>query len=425
MKVRLFFRLITVALALLLLSGVVLDGPADAAGKSLRKVPKGRSFYDAPDPLPAGKHGDVIWAQEITTSVPGARAWKVLYRSTDIHNTAVPVSGMVIAPRGKAPAGGRPIVSYAHGTAGIAPRCAITQVDNPAKDATFYSFADSPDPIDAGVPGLTRMIAMGYVVVATDYQGLGTRGFHQYLVGPTAARNVLDAIIAARQIPQTGAGKQAVIFGWSQGGQAAIWAGQIADYIEPSTRVLGTAALAPVNALEQSAIEARILASGKKLTTMMGAETTMAQYAMTMTFPELKLSDVMTPLGLDYVREAAKHQCNKQMGQSLDYIQAWKGSTTRPDPQNQDAWLKRTEQVALGMVPVLVPVAVYQGDDDPIIFPEATDAYVKKACAKGATVSYTRYGGTDHLRVPGRAQDDLLEWIADRFAGKSAPSSCK
>ncbi|MBM4327898.1 MAG: hypothetical protein FJ118_12130 [Deltaproteobacteria bacterium] len=393
--------------------------------KAAPRPPEGKTVYDAPDPLPPGKRGDLIWATEIKTDVPGARAWKVLYRSTDIHDVAVPVTGMVIAPIGKAPANGRPVVSYAHGTTGIARNCAPSMVDNPAKDATFYFFPDSPDQMDSGVPGLTQMIAAGYVVAATDYSGLGAPGFHQYLVGPTAARNTLDIIVAAQQIPQAGAGKQAVVFGWSEGGQAAVWAGQIADYVAGSVQILGVAALAPVNALEQSKIQNQMIAQGKKLPLQTTVETIMAQYAAIVAFPELKLSDVLTPLGIGFVKESAKCQCSHQMGQSLAYMQAWKGTATRPDPQNQEAWLKRIEQMALGNVPAQVPIAVYQGDDDPTIFPAATEAYVKKACASGATISYSHYADTDHIRVPARARADFLNWFADRFAGKPAPSSCK
>jgi len=399
--------------------------PAVADDKKAPEVPKGKSVYDAPDPLPPGKHGDLIWATEIKTEIPGARAWKVLYRSTDIHDVAVPVSGMVIAPGGKAPANGRPVVSWAHGTTGIARNCAPSMVDNPAKDASFYFFPDSPDQMDSGIPGLTQMIAAGYVVAATDYSGMGAPGIHQYLIGPTAARNVLDGAVAAQQIPQAGAGKQAVVFGWSEGGQAAVWAGQIADYVADSTKIMGAAALAPVNALEQSKIENQMLAEGKKLPLQTTVETIMAQYASTVAFQELKLSDVLTPFGIDFMKESAKCQCSYHMGQALAYMQAWKGNATRPDPQNQEAWLKRIEQMALGNVPAQVPIAIYQGDDDPTIFPAATEAYVKKACASGATISYSHYADTDHLRVPGRAQADFLNWFADRFAGKPAPSSCK
>ena len=398
---------------------------AMAAEKSVVEVPKGKTVYDAPDPLPPGKHGDLIWFTEIKTEIPGACAWKVLYRSTDIHNVEIPVSGMVIAPTGVPPSTGRPVVTYGHGTAGLARNCAPSNVDNPAKDASFYFFPNNSDPIDAGIPGLTQMIASGYVVAATDYIGLGGPGFHQYLIGPTAARNVMDAAVAAQQIPQAGAGKQAIVIGWSQGGQAAVWAAQLSDYVEDSTKILGVAALAPVNAAEQLRIEKEIVAFGKKLPPMTDTETIMALYASALTFPDLQLSDVFTPFGLEFVKESAQCQCSKHMSQSLTYMQSWKGPVTRSDPQNQEAWMKRTEQMALGNVPAKVPIVIYQGDDDPTIFPAATKAYVKKACASGATISYIHYADTDHVRVPARAQGDFLNWIADRFAGKPEQSSCK
>ena len=231
--------------------------------------------------------------------------------------------------------------------------------------------------------------------------------------------------MASQQIPQAGAGKKALVYGWSEGGQAAVWAGQIADYVADSAKILGVAALAPVNALEQSKIQNQMIAAGKKLPLQTTVETIMAQYASTVAFPELKLSDVLTPFGIDFMEESAKCQCSHHMGQALAYMQAWKGTATRSDPQNQEAWLKRIEQMALSNVPSQAPIAVYQGDDDPTIFPAATEAYVKKACASGTTITYNHYADTDHLRVPGRAQADFLNWIAERFSGKPAPSSCK
>lgn len=74
--------------------------------------------------------------------------------------------------------------------------------------------------------------------------------------------------------------------------------------------------------------------------------------------------------------------------------------------------------MALGNIPSAVPIAVYQGDDDPTIFPAATEAYIKVAKASGTTIIYQHYPGVDHLRVPGAAQADFMRWIADRFAGK-------
>jgi pimeloyl-ACP methyl ester carboxylesterase len=354
---------------------LVIPALASAAGKSLPSPPKGRSVYDAPAPLPPGKHGDLIWAVELNTQVRDARAWKVLYRSTDL-------------------------------------------------DAVMYFSPGSGDLMDSGVPALSRMIAAGYVVVATDYIGLGGPGAHPYLIGPTLARNTLDASVAARQIPAASAGRKTVILGWSEGGQAAVWAAQIAGYVEGSVELLGAAALAPVNSAEQVKIERAVVASGRKLSTMTGAETVMALFATASTFPELRISDVLTPFGVDFVTASAAVQCSKHMGQALDYQQALNGPAVRSDPQDEQAWAKRTLQMALGTPPSKVPVAVYQGDADPTVFPAASEAYVKQACASGTVALYTHYARTDHVQVPLRAADDCLAWIADRFAGRPAPTSC-
>lgn len=416
-------RSVTSALACTLLVAL-LPTPAGAGGKDAPRVPRGRSIYDAPSPLPPGRHGDLIWAAELNTQVPGARAWKVLYRSTDLHGNEVPVSGVVVAPIGKAPPGGRPVVTFAHGTTGLARACAPSSVADPAKDAVMFFEPRSGDTMDSGIPALTRMIAAGYVVAATDFSGLGAPGFHQYLIGPTAARNTLDAALAAAQLPEAGAGRRVVLLGWSEGGQAAVWAAQLADYTAGRAEVLGAAALAPVNTAEQIRIERAMVAAGKRLPSMTGAETAMALYASAMTFPELRLSDVFTPFGVSFMTEAARNQCSKHMGQALDYQQARNGPVIRSDPQNEEAWARRTVEMALGNPPSKVPVAVFQGDDDPTIFPAASEAYVKQACASGTVAFYAHYPKTDHVHVPFRAADDYLEWIAGRFAGKPAPSSC-
>lgn len=48
----------------------------------------------------------------------------------------------------------------------------------------------------ANVPAMNEAIEAGWVIVATDYPGLGTSGGHAYLVGEDAARAVLDSVRA-------------------------------------------------------------------------------------------------------------------------------------------------------------------------------------------------------------------------------------
>ncbi len=208
--------------------------------------PAGKAFYDPPARLPAGRAGTVIWARPIEAP-KGARAWKVLYKSTVVGGRVVPVSGLVIAPAGRAPRRGRPVVAWAHGTLGGARSCAPSIPGNPARDLSDYYTYTSAYSIDVGVPALTRMLRAGYVVTATDYQGLGTPGVHQYTVGPTEAANVLDSVTAARGLGSAvGAGTKIVLLGWSQGGGAAIFAGQTAAAAtQKGLSVRGIAALAP------------------------------------------------------------------------------------------------------------------------------------------------------------------------------------
>lgn len=169
------------ALALGLLLGWALATPARA-----------QSFYDASRAELAGEPGTIIRSQPIMGAPRGASAFRVLYRSRGLHDEPIAVSGVIIVPRGRAPAGGRPVVAWAHPTTGIARKCA------PSLRADFFR----------RIPGLGKMLERGYVVAATDYPGLGTAGPHPYMVGVSEGRAVLDAVRAARRLRVAAAGKR-------------------------------------------------------------------------------------------------------------------------------------------------------------------------------------------------------------------------
>src|SRR5262249_18009538 len=155
-------------------------------------------------PLPAAKPGSLIWSTPFK-AIPGAQAWKVLYHSRAVDGSDVAVSGVVVAPTGPAPAGGRPVISWAHGTPGIADQCAPSRTGD----------------MGSRLPSIGKLISQGYVVVATDYEGLGTPGTHPYLVGESEARGALDIARAAHQIRETAANDTTFVWGQSQGGQGA------------------------------------------------------------------------------------------------------------------------------------------------------------------------------------------------------------
>ena len=82
----------------------------------------------------------------------------------------------------------------------------------------------------------------------TDYEGLGTPGPHPYLIGSSEGRSTLDMVRAARKL-NPDIGKQLVIAGHSQGGQAALFAASLVKKWTPELKLNGTVAFAPVSHL--------------------------------------------------------------------------------------------------------------------------------------------------------------------------------
>src|SRR4029450_3380385 len=96
---------------------------------------------------------------------------------------------------------------------------------------------------------LPNTITLGYIVVATDYPGLGTDGIHPYLIGESEARSVLDSVRPARELPNTGASNRFAVWGHSQGGHAALYTGEVAARYAPELKLVGVAAAAPATYL--------------------------------------------------------------------------------------------------------------------------------------------------------------------------------
>src|SRR5438034_10288276 len=118
------------------IAACALAAPPAAAATT---APAGPAFYTPPKRLLAGSHGSVIWARAIRSPLAAAgKAYLVLYRSRSLGGKPIAVSGVVETPRRRPPARGWPVVSWAHGTTGIADACA------PSRAPAFSSYV-SPD----------------------------------------------------------------------------------------------------------------------------------------------------------------------------------------------------------------------------------------------------------------------------------------
>ena len=205
-------------------------------------------FYEVPDPLPDGEHGDLLRYQEVGSDDVGT-TYRIMYLSESVAGKPIAVTGTAIVPKAAAPADGRRLFTIAHGTTGIADECA------PSKEAA------------GGELALAAPLAkQGYLMAETDYEGLGTPGRHPYLVGVSEGRGVIDAILAAKQLPDAEGGDQLAIAGYSQGGHGALWANEVAKDWAPDLDVVGTFAGAPATEIDLilSAAPARRSSAGSR-----------------------------------------------------------------------------------------------------------------------------------------------------------------
>jgi pimeloyl-ACP methyl ester carboxylesterase len=380
-------------------------GAASTAPTTALQAPAGDAFYQPPNPLPPGTPGDVIWASTVTAP-EGTRAWRILYRSTTVKGDPIAVSALLFAPATRGDTSTpTPILAYAHGTTGLADRCAPSR-----------TYVDNPSSGEAS--GITRDLLTKYVVVATDYEGLGTPGVHPYVVGLSEGRDVLDSIRAAQRFSDAhhlgaSARSKSVVWGHSQGGGAALLTAELAATYAPDADLVGAVAGAPAS-------ELKLLGTALRTSPFFGY-IFMAAAGFHAAYPELDESRVFTPEGIAAV-EKAGDSC------SGDIVAEYRGKDPnlylKADPGTTEPFASILEQNSPGVRATKVPIFLYQGEADEQIPVVASKLVLDRYCKNGTTAYRTTYPGATHTSVIPMALGAIESYIADRLAGKPAPSSC-
>ncbi|MEU9871640.1 lipase family protein [Actinomadura sp. NPDC048021] len=379
------------------------SAPASAA-PATEPGPAGDAFYTPPSPLPSGSPGDVIRARPAKAGPPAARslanAWQVMYLSTGALGKPVAVTGIVLVPK-KADPAKAPIVGFGPGTSGPAFRCAPSRfIDQGA----FYEQA-----------ALNEMLGKGYAVAVTDYEGYHENPATTYVVD-SMGYSVIDAVRAAQRLPESGLAKDArVAFrGYSQGGAAAMWAGQKQPEYAPELKLAGVVGGGVPSDLAAVGLplEGRD-PFGFLLYSMVG---------MDHAYPELDLASYLNDAGRAMVDGLEGGACTLEL--LLDY----KGKTI-PDyfttsPFATEAWLDRVAENQLGGEPVKVPVFQYHSVSDEIVAYGQAKQLRDDYCKLGVPVTWKTWDGVSHITLVYRGNDDAMAFLADRFAGKPAASNC-
>jgi pimeloyl-ACP methyl ester carboxylesterase len=377
------------------------DGPADAprialptTAAPLTVPPNAQGSVTGPV---AAEPGTLLASRRIEGLRAEGDGWRVLYTSRDRRGEPIVVSGSVYRPTGDPPAGGWPLVSWAHPTFGVADSCAPSR--------------------NAEIPGaaVEAMLRAGYAVAATDYEGLGMAGEpHPYLDGVSAAHTVLDAARVARALPEVDATGPVGVVGYSQGGNAAVIASQVAASYAPDLDVRGVVATAPPDAwwLAGTLDDRRLVQFAL-----------FAIAGLTATDPTLDPRTLLTTAGVDLVDAVASDDaafCPDPNGpierRGLDaFVRAGFGDDA--------AWFDALSIAAPLPLPPSVPLLVVHGRGDRVIPVARARAIVEELCRASGSDAGEAGSSTVELReVPGdhdagADMDGPLTWLEDRLAG--------
>ncbi len=369
------------------------------------------AFYTPPDPLPAGAPGALIRTEKVD-DVPGvpanATVWRILFHSLSIYGQDIAESGYVVVPGTAPPPGGFPILSWAHGTTGFAGICAPSLFTSQGSVGPYL------------VPGLRDYLDAGFVVGATDYEGLGTPGIHPYLLGDSEGRGVLDAARAARRLPGVHTSSTVMIYGHSQGGQAALFAGELAPTYAPDLHIAGVVAAAPATGLST------ILGV---VTTSVGQGilefTIPVAYTWAKTYHDLPLSDLFTPAGASVAASVVPQGCLSALISAIGSRHLTAASIFQPGAATNPVVVAHAKMNDPGRTKTGAPMLVVQGTADSTVPRALTDEYVTTmACPIGDTVDYLHVTGATHGTVVNVSVPTIVAWMTARLRGSTAPSTC-
>lgn len=347
------------------------------------------AFYDTPV-SGTGAPGTVVRQEALHGHPLDAEALRILYRTTDLNGVPQLASGVVITPKGAAPAAGRTVLAWGHPTTGAAADCAPSRGFDPFLD----------------IEGVRMLLDRGYTVVATDYVGMGVAGPDSYLVGDTAAHSVLDAVRAARTIEEAQAGASVILWGHSQGGQAVLFAAERAAEYAPELDIEAVAVAAPAAELKALMEDHLDDVSGATI-----GSYAFQSYAEVYRDRGADLDTILTP-GARNILAEMNALCLLSDLKELHRIAApVVGDFFLADPTQTEPWATLLQENSAGALTFDAPLFVAQGLKDQLVLPDTTKQFADAQRDQGMDVTYHPIAIADHGTVAYLALLALERWL--------------
>jgi predicted esterase/Ca2+-binding EF-hand superfamily protein len=327
-----------------------------------------------------------------------AQAYRILYAGLGYSGGPRDVTGTVLVPDAPVPAGGWPIVGYAHGTTGLGEGSAPSRVGFTRLEREHVE----------------RWLAAGNVVAVTDYEGLSTPGPHPYLNGEAVADDVVDAVRAARQLGAPTSGGW-VVAGFSQGGHAALFVGLMATRYAPELDFRGTVALAPL--AHMPLLIGVATADGSRQVSIL---TSYLLAGLPTSHPDFDPRGLLSDEGNRLVDLAATAPL-------VDVLRAGRGLTNdrvgTTNLQDREGVYALLDTCRVPVVRFDRPVFVGAGDADEVVPIEVVVRFVDDLRAAGSDVEFVCHEGANHGGVLTADIDAVTSWAAGLLAAPVPASS--
>jgi hypothetical protein len=354
-----------------------------------------------------------------------ATGTRIMYRSTDARGNPNAVTGTYFEPYNAWPgAGPRPLIVYGPGTQGQGDQCAPSRLFNQGIHwSPWLDLAFNYEELF-----VATMVARGFAIVMTDYDGLGTPGVHTYVNRLAEGQAMLDAGRAAMRLPDTSLDPHGPVgfWGYSQGGGAAASAAELAPTYAPDVNVVGAYAGAPPADLK----ELFPYADGSALVGVVGY----ALNGVIAAYPEAEpaIRERLTPRGDDLLAKT-QDQCiaetiTKFMFRHVQpYFNEDVSQLVTEEPFKSLFDLQR-----IGRYKPKAPVLINSNRYDPLVPWTAANQLGRDWCALGADVEFRTNEQPPFLNklVVNHALPMLvdgepaMQWIADRFNGLPTTPNC-
>ncbi|MGA0596719.1 lipase family protein [Enterovirga sp. CN4-39] len=365
-------------------------------------------FYVPPAELPA-EPGRLIRREDLPPALALASAEnssRILYSSTNGvgGGQRIAVSGALYLPKGTPPAGGWPILAWAHGTVGVADVCAASWAGRSARDAAY----------------LNRWLDEGFAIVASDYQGLGVAGLHPYLFTRPEAYSVLDSIRAAISgVPGLNADK-IVVVGQSQGGGAAYATAAFWPDYAPDLRLRGVVATGvPYLSLDLAASAAQ--QDLDRVDPTIAYAFYIAVAAQEFLSPPPSSSSLFTEAALPLFATAPT-TCVGPLFRAVENAGLTRRTALKADFIQVLA--KLGPELSYPTLKVAIPVFIGTGAEDRDVSAVNQLALVRDSCSAGTPVEAHLYAGLDHGGAVNGSLKDSLPFIRKVLAGERVEPRC-